>query len=164
MKIIDFECVPGPGESLRFFRYGWVRVLEMGYKPWLEHPSEDAVAEGMEPILDIRPDSQMRGVHGYLAFGILGTVGDTGVQGAFADVNQRAMWYPAQFINMKDNFFEVPHLVDHGKEGVPLFNAVRIWTRWDVRLIAHFNTGGIQSVLQMGKVFDPSTGQQIGGF
>lgn len=159
MRIIDFRIPQEINEDLRFFKYAWVRVKEMGYKPWLEVPHEDAIAEGMDPILDIRPDAQWRGVHGYFAWGIYGHTADDGPGAAFENVNQRAMWLPAHFINMKDNYFEVPTSPLHQPPLTALINAVRIWVRWDVRLFAHFQTGKIESLLGANKVTDPSTGQ-----
>lgn len=156
MRQIDFRLPDAPLFELEYFKYGFVRVLEMGYKPWLEQPSIDADARGMLPIIDARDDGQRRGVHGYFAWGIIGTTFDGAPGQKLADYTDKAMWSPAQFINMKDNFFHVP--LD---ESPSRYNAVRIWARWDVRIFARFVLGKTDTGFGQIKMVNPVTGQQL---
>lgn len=128
MRIIDYR-LPDTADPFAYFKAVWIAITHEGYKPWYEGPYQDSIAEGLEPIIeDLRPEAQWRGVHGYLSFGLYGNARWSSPHGRMGAI-RKVEWYPAQFINWKENWFDAP------RDG---FNAVRIWLRHDVRAIVQY--------------------------
>lgn len=163
MNVIDYRIPFKPNPfPIEYIKNCWVRIMEMGYKSWLEAPLGEAEVPGLDPILDITADIAWRGVHGYISFGFIDgatssylepkdVIGNSKVWGG-----SHVMWQAPQFINWRENYFEPPPVADL-MDRMHRPNAIRIWLRPKVRAFVHFNIAEFEPFDPSAQIYQPGT-------